>query len=253
MPAPVGIRRKNGTPSHRRGDPRRRELPRIVNCASRLALRVGLTRSLCYKLSAAYSEELVPFINFPAREINCKLVYYGPGLGGKTANLQWIYDHTGTTQKGKMVSLATETDRTLFFDFLPLDLGTVRGFRTRFHLYTVPGQVFYEASRRLILKGADGVVFVADSQEERLDANLETLDNLREHLKDHNLDFKTIPYVLQLNKRDLPNILSVEELTKQLTTRGEPALEAVAITGQGVFDTLKEVAKLVLAELKKNA
>ena len=195
----------------------------------------------------------MPFINFPAREINCKLVYYGPGLGGKTANLQWIYDHTGTNQKGKMVSLATETDRTLFFDFLPLDLGSVRGFRTRFHLYTVPGQVFYEASRRLILKGADGVVFVADSQEERLDANLETLDNLREHLKDHNLDFNTIPYVLQLNKRDLPNILPVAELQKQLAVKSEPALEAVAITGQGVFDTLKEVAKLVLAELKKNA
>ena len=195
----------------------------------------------------------MPFINFPAREINCKLVYYGPGLGGKTANLQWVYDHTGTNQKGKMVSLATETDRTLFFDFLPLDLGTVRGFRTRFHLYTVPGQVFYEASRRLILKGADGVVFVADSQEERLDANLETLDNLREHLKDHKLDFNVIPYVLQLNKRDLPNILPVEELTKQLTVKGEPAIEAVAVTGQGVFDTLKEIAKLVLSELKKNA
>ena len=195
----------------------------------------------------------MPFINFPAREINCKLVYYGPGLGGKTANLQWVYDHTGTNQKGKMVSLATETDRTLFFDFLPLDLGSVRGFRTRFHLYTVPGQVFYEASRRLILKGADGVVFVADSQEERLDANLETLDNLREHLKDHKLDFNAIPYVLQLNKRDLPNILPVEELTKQLTVKGEPAIEAVAVTGQGVFDTLKEIAKLVLAELKKNA
>ena len=195
----------------------------------------------------------MPFINFPAREINCKLVYYGPGLGGKTANLQWIYDHTGTNQKGKMVSLATETDRTLFFDFLPLDLGTVRGFKTRFHLYTVPGQVFYEASRRLILKGADGVVFVADSQEERLDANLETLGNLREHLKDHNLDFATIPYVLQANKRDLPNILPVPELQKHLQIKGEPTLEAVAITGQGVFDTLKEVAKLVLAELKKNA
>jgi signal recognition particle receptor subunit beta len=152
-----------------------------------------------------------------------------------------------------MVSLATETDRTLFFDFLPMDLGTVRGFRTRFHLYTVPGQVFYEASRRLILKGADGVVFVADSQEERLDANLETLDNLREHLKDHNLDFTTIPYVLQLNKRDLPNILSVADLQKHLLVKSEPTLEAVAVTGQGVFDTLKEVAKLVLAELKKNA
>jgi signal recognition particle receptor subunit beta len=195
----------------------------------------------------------VPFINFPAREINCKLVYYGPGLGGKTANLQWIYEHTGNSQKGKMVSLATETDRTLFFDFLPLDLGTVRGFRTRFHLYTVPGQVFYEASRRLILKGADGVVFVADSQEERLDANLETLDNLREHLKDHNLDVNTIPYVLQLNKRDLPNILPVPELQKQLAIKEGPAVEAVAVTGQGVFETLKELAKLVLADLKKNA
>ena len=193
----------------------------------------------------------MPFINFPAREINCKLVYYGPGLGGKTANLQWIYDHTGTAQKGKMISLATETDRTLFFDFLPIDLGTVRGFKTRIHLYTVPGQVFYEASRKLILKGADGVVFVADSQEERLDANLETLENLREHLKEHKLDFNTIPYVLQLNKRDLPGVLSIEELRKQLQVKGEPINEAVAITGQGVFETLREVAKLVLAELKK--
>jgi signal recognition particle receptor subunit beta len=195
----------------------------------------------------------VPFINFPAREINCKLVYYGPGLGGKTANLQWIYDHTGASQKGKMISLATETDRTLFFDFLPIDLGTVRGFKTRIHLYTVPGQVFYEASRKLILKGADGVVFVADSQEERLDANLETLDNLREHLKEHKLDFNTIPYVLQLNKRDLSGILTVEDLTKHLQVKGEPVLEAVAVTGQGVFETLREVAKLVLAELKKGS
>jgi mutual gliding-motility protein MglA len=195
----------------------------------------------------------VPFINFPAREINCKLVYYGPGLGGKTANLQWIYDNTGSGQKGKMISLATETDRTLFFDFLPIDLGTVRGFKTRLHLYTVPGQVFYEASRKLILKGADGVVFVADSQEERLDANLETLENLREHLKEHNLNFATIPYVLQLNKRDMPQILPVEELARQLQFKNEPMLEAVAITGQGVFETLREVAKLVLAELKKGA
>lgn len=193
------------------------------------------------------------FINFPAREINCKLVYYGPGLGGKTANLQWIYENTGSNLKGKMISLATETDRTLFFDFLPLDLGTVRGFKTRFHLYTVPGQVFYEASRKLILKGADGVVFVADSQEERVDANLETLDNLREHLREHSLDINTIPYVLQLNKRDLPNVLPVEELKKHLQIKGEPVLEGVAITGQGVFETLKEVAKLVLAELRKSA
>jgi len=195
----------------------------------------------------------VSFINFPAREINCKLVYYGPGLGGKTANLQWIYEKTGAAQKGKMISLATETDRTLFFDFLPLDLGTVRGFKTRFHLYTVPGQVFYEASRKLILKGADGVVFVADSQEERLDANFETLENLREHLKEHGLEFETIPYVLQLNKRDLPNAMPVEELKKQLQAKGEPVLEAIAVQGVGIFETLKEVAKLVLAELKKGA
>jgi signal recognition particle receptor subunit beta len=195
----------------------------------------------------------VPFINFPAREINCKLVYYGPGLGGKTANLQWIYEHTGANQKGKMISLATETDRTLFFDFLPLDLGTVRGFKTRLHLYTVPGQVFYEASRKLILKGADGVVFVADSQEERLDANLETLDNLQEHLKEHNLSFETIPYLLQLNKRDLPHILSVDELKDKLQRKGEPIIEATAINGAGVFETLKEVAKLVLGELRKTA
>jgi hypothetical protein len=193
----------------------------------------------------------VPFINFPAREINCKLVYYGPGLGGKTANLQWIYDHTGTNQKGKMISLATETDRTLFFDFLPLDLGSVRGFKTRLHLYTVPGQVFYEASRKLILKGADGVVFVADSQEDRMDANLETLENLQEHLKEHKLDFGTIPYTLQLNKRDLPQILPVEEMLRQLRVKEEPVVEAVAFQGQGVFETLKEVARLVLAELKK--
>ena len=193
------------------------------------------------------------FINFPAREINCKLVYYGPGLGGKTANLQWIYEKTAAGQRGKMISLATETDRTLFFDFLPLDLGSVRGFKTRFHLYTVPGQVFYEASRKLILKGADGVVFVADSQEERLDANFETLDNLKEHLKEHNLSFEKIPYVLQLNKRDLPNAMPVEELKKQLLLKGEPVLEAVALTGVGIFETLREVAKLVLAELKKGA
>ena len=193
------------------------------------------------------------FINYASREINCKIVYYGPGLCGKTTNLQFIYDSTATQAKGKLISLATESDRTLFFDFMPLELGTVRGFKTRFHLYTVPGQVFYEASRKLILKGADGVVFVADSQEERLDANLETLDNLREHLKEHKLDFSTIPYVLQLNKRDLPGILSPEDLAKQLQVKGEPITEAVAVTGQGVFETLREVAKLVLAELKKGS
>ena len=191
------------------------------------------------------------FINFAAREINCKIVYYGAGLGGKTTNLQFIFDKTTDKQKSKMISLATETDRTLFFDFLPLDLGTVRGFKTRFHLYTVPGQVFYDASRKLILRGVDGVVFVADSQEERMDANLEALDNLHENLKEHGYDFKKIPYVLQLNKRDLPTALPVGQLASELQRKGEPMFEAVAFKGQGVFETLKEVARQVLVELKK--
>ncbi len=191
------------------------------------------------------------FINFAAREINCKIVYYGAGLGGKTTNLQYIFDKTNEKQKGKMISLATETDRTLFFDFLPLDLGTVRGFKTRFHLYTVPGQVFYDASRKLILRGVDGVVFVADSQEERMDANVEAIDNLADNLKEHGYDFGKIPYVLQLNKRDMPTALPVEDLTKQLVRRGEPTFEAVAPVGTGVFETLKEVARQVLVELKK--
>lgn len=189
------------------------------------------------------------FINFAAREINCKLVYYGAGLGGKTTNLQVVFDNA--PNKGKMISLATESDRTLFFDFLPLDLGTVRGFKTRFHLYTVPGQVFYDASRKLILRGVDGVVFVADSQEERLDANIEALDNLQDNLKEHGYDFLKVPYVLQLNKRDLPNAMPVEELKRQLVRKGEPVFEAVAYKNIGVFETLKEVARQVLAELKK--
>ncbi len=191
------------------------------------------------------------FINFAAREINCKIVYYGPGLGGKTTNLQYVYDKTGEKQKGKMISLATETDRTLFFDFLPLDLGTVRGFRTRFHLYTVPGQVFYDASRKLILRGVDGVVFVADSQEERMDANLEALDNLQENLQEHGYDLTKIPYVLQLNKRDLPSAMGLDDLKRELIRKEEPVFEAVAFQGTGVFETLKEVARLVLTELKK--
>ena len=191
------------------------------------------------------------FINFAAREINCKIVYYGAGLGGKTTNLQWIFDQTRAQTGGKMISLATETDRTLFFDFLPLDLGTVRGFKTRFHLYTVPGQVFYDASRKLILRGVDGVVFVADSQEERMDANIEALENLEENLREHNYDFKKIPYVLQLNKRDLPSALPVEDLKTVLSRKNEPVFEAVAFKGIGVFETLKECGRMVLAELKK--
>ena len=179
------------------------------------------------------------FINFAAREINCKIVYYGAGLGGKTTNLQHIYQKTAEQQKGKMISLATETDRTLFFDFLPLDLGTVRGFKTRIHLYTVPGQVFYDASRKLILRGVDGIVFVADSQQERQDANVEALDNLMSNLKEHGYDFNKIPYVLQLNKRDLPNILPVDALSKDLRKKNEAVVEAVAFQGQGVFETLE--------------
>src|SRR5512136_1279071 len=156
------------------------------------------------------------FINYVAREINCKIVYYGPGLGGKTTNLKYIYGISNPENRGKLISLATETERTLFFDFLPLDLGQIRGFRTRFHLYTVPGQVFYDASRKLILKGADGVVFVADSQEERLDANLESVSNLHQNLKEQGFDLARMPYVLQLNKRDLPNAVPVKELQQQL-------------------------------------
>jgi hypothetical protein len=172
-------------------------------------------------------------------------------LGGKTTNLQWIFDQTLAKTGGKMISLATETDRTLFFDFLPLDLGSIRGFKTRFHLYTVPGQVFYDASRKLILRGVDGVIFVADSQEERMDANMEALENLDENLRDHNYDFNKIPYILQLNKRDLPTALPVDELKKTLMKKNEPVFEAVAYKGVGVFETLKECGRMVLAELKK--
>ena len=191
------------------------------------------------------------FINYASREINCKIVYYGPGLCGKTTNLQFIYDSTAAGAKGKLISLATETDRTLFFDFMPLELGTVRGFKTRFHLYTVPGQVFYDASRKLILKGVDGVVFVADSQEERMDANIESLYNLEENLQTQGYDLMKIPYVLQLNKRDLPSAVPVEELQIELQRKKEPTFEAVAFKGDGVFDTLKAVAKQVLTELRK--
>ena len=192
------------------------------------------------------------FINYASREINCKIVYYGPGLCGKTTNLQYIYDSTAPSSKGKLISLATETDRTLFFDFMPLELGTVRGFKTRFHLYTVPGQVFYDASRKLILKGVDGVVFVADSQEERMDANIESLYNLEENLQANGYDLTNIPYVLQLNKRDLPNTLPVEDIVGELRRKDEPVHEAVAAKGTGVFDTLKSVAKQVLTELRKS-
>lgn len=191
------------------------------------------------------------FINYSSREINCKIVYYGPGLCGKTTNLQYIYGRTSPDAKGKMISLATETERTLFFDFLPLSLGEIRGFKTRFHLYTVPGQVFYDASRKLILKGVDGVVFVADSQIERMEANLESIENLKFNLEEQGYSLDSLPYVIQYNKRDLPNVASVEELSSLLNQAKDPEFAATATTGEGVFDTLKSVAKLVLTELKR--
>jgi hypothetical protein len=191
------------------------------------------------------------FINYASREINCKLVYYGPGLCGKTTNLQYIYKKVNPDSRGKLISLATETERTLFFDFLPLELGTIRGFKTRFHLYTVPGQVFYDASRKLILKGSDGVVFVADSQAERMESNIESLANLEGNLAEQGMSLDKIPLILQYNKRDLPNVVPLEELQQALNHRSVPWFEAVAPQGIGVFETLKAAAKLVLQEMKK--
>ena len=193
------------------------------------------------------------FINYSSKEINCKIVYYGPGLCGKTNNLQYIYKRMNSGARGKMVSLATETERTLFFDFLPLSLGEIRGFKTRFHLYTVPGQVFYDASRRLILRGVDGVVFCADSQLTRMDANIESLENLRLNLEDQGYSMEKIPLVIQYNKRDLPNIASVAEMHALLNTRNVPEFEACAKTGVGVFETLKAIIKLVLNDLRKGS
>ena len=190
------------------------------------------------------------FINYSTREINIKLVYYGPGLCGKTTNLQHIFEKSAPETRGKMISLATETERTLFFDFMPLQMGKVKGFNTRFHLYTVPGQVFYDASRKLILKGADGVVFVADSQRERMDANLESVDNMIENLQEHGMSIDTIPWLIQYNKRDLPSAVSVDELRKEINTFGVQDFEAVATTGVGVFETLKAIAKLSLKHMK---
>lgn len=191
------------------------------------------------------------FINYSSREVNCKIVYYGPGLCGKTTNLQYIYSRMNPESRGKMISLATETERTLFFDFLPLSLGDIRGFKTRFHLYTVPGQVFYDASRKLILKGVDGIVFVADSQITRMDANVESIENMKANLREQGYDLDQIPFVLQYNKRDLENVASVSELHALLNYRNVPEFEAVATKGLGVFDTLKGTIKLVLLELRK--
>lgn len=190
------------------------------------------------------------FVNYHTKEINCKIVYYGPGLGGKTTNIQYVYQRTSSQSKGKMVTLNTENERTLFFDFLPLDLGTIRGFKTRFHLYTVPGQVFYEASRKLILRGVDGIVFVADSQVEKMESNIESLEGLKKNLTEQGYDFDKIPIVFQWNKRDLPNITSFQDMQKKLNEKDFPCFEATAITGEGVFETLKAISKLVLLNIK---
>ncbi len=190
------------------------------------------------------------FVNYVTKEVNCKIVYYGPGLGGKTTNIQYVYQKTSGDNKGNIISLNTENERTLFFDFLPLDLGEIRGFKTRFHLYTVPGQVFYEASRKLILRGVDGIVFVADSQVERMESNIESLKSLEKNLLDQGYDLDKVPLVFQWNKRDLPNITSVKDLREALNKRKLPEFEAVAVKGSGVFDTLKMISKLVLMNLK---
>ena len=190
-------------------------------------------------------------INQATHEISCKLVFYGPGLGGKTTNLRYIYEKVSPGSKGQLISLATELDRTLFFDFMPLDLGSIHGYKTKFHLYTVPGQVFYNASRKLVLRGVDGIVFVADSQTERFDDTLESFKNLGENLAEMKLTLESLPLVLQYNKRDLPNSVTLDELNTKLNPQGFPYFEAVANQGIGVLDTLKALSKLVLGNVGK--
>lgn len=191
------------------------------------------------------------FLNYSTKEINFKIVYYGPGLSGKTTNIKQIYDKVKSDSKGKLVSLATETERTLFFDFFPLDLGTVKGYKVKFHLYTVPGQIYYSSSRKLIMKGVDGVVFVADSQRERFEANIESLQDMFDNLKEYNIEFQVLPYVLQLNKRDLPNITPVNELIAALRKKDEPVIEAISLHGDGVIETLKSISKLIMVNVKQ--
>lgn len=190
------------------------------------------------------------FVNYNSKEINCKIVYFGPAMSGKTANLQYIYNETQPGAKSKLISLQTQNERTLFFDFLPLALGTLRGFKVRFHLYTVPGQSYYDASRRLILRGVDGIVFVCDSQVTRMEANSESFASLVENLEEQGYEIRKIPLVFQYNKRDIPNISPSEELSKALNKLGAPEYEAVATTGVGVLETLKGLSKMILADLK---
>lgn len=191
------------------------------------------------------------FFNHNAKEIHCKIVYYGPSLGGKTTNVQWVYNNTAQDQKSKLVTLNTDIERTLFFDFLPLHLGEIRGYKTRFHLYSVPGQVVYDASRKLILKGLDGVIFVADSQNERMEENLQALRNLEINLEAQGYNIKEIPLVIQYNKRDLPNTASLANLRAQLNKYQSPDFEAVASEGKGVMESLKSVSKSIIQILKE--
>lgn len=190
------------------------------------------------------------FINYAAKEINCKIVYVGPGLCGKTTNVQYIYEQTHTDHKGKLVTLSTENERTLFFDFLPLSVGDVRGYKTRFHLYTIPGQTFYETSRQFILKGVDGIVFVADSQAERMEANIESFEALERSLEQQGYDIHKMPLVMQYNKRDLPGAVSIRELETTFNPARRPSFEAVASQGKGVMETLQEISMWVIRELK---
>ncbi len=192
------------------------------------------------------------FINKNAKEIHCKIVFYGPSLGGKTTNIQWIYQQTATDQKSKLIALNTNNERTLFFDFLPLHLGDIRGYKTRFHLYTVPGQVVYDASRKLILKGLDGVVFVADSQRERMEENIESFNNLKTNLRQQGYDIEKVPLVIQYNKRDLNNAVPIQELRHALNQYNSPDFEAVASQGEGVFETFKTISKQIVTILKGN-
>jgi len=190
------------------------------------------------------------FINYPAKEVNCKIIYSGPGLSGKTTNVQYIYEHTQQERRGKLIPLSTENERTLFFDFLPLAVEDVRGYKTRLHLYSIPGQTFYEISREFILKGVDGVVFVADSQSERMDENIESLEALERSLDRQGYDLARLPLIFQYNKRDLPNVVSIPELEATLNPKRRPHYEAVANRGSGVMETLQAVSQAVIRELK---